>query len=276
MQTFLLIIFSLIFSSAFAQNKEIEDQFKYKATYNLTWQIDSTDAKSIQNETMVLFIGDKVSRFSSEDQHIADSIKEAYKDRERTQQSFNEMRSKMPMSALNFYIFKRQNSTKVSFTEKIVKDNYRYEQNIDDFNWKILPETKEVAGFLAQKAKASFSGRNYTAWFTTEIPISEGPYKFRGLPGLILEISDNKGYYTFKLTGFKELNDEISMEFNPENYLEVSREKFLQIKEEYAENPFVIMESSGITMGFQPGQKEKLLKEHREEFKKKNNPIELE
>ncbi|WP_286761318.1 GLPGLI family protein [Salegentibacter sp. UBA1130] len=275
MQTFLLIIFSLIFSSAFAQNKEIEDQFKYKATYNLTWQIDSTDAKSIQNEAMVLFIGDKISRFSSEGQYIADSIKEAYKDRERTQQSFNEMRSKMPMSALNFYIFKRQNSAEVSFTEKIVKDNYRYKQEIADLNWEILPETKDVAGFGAQKAKTSFSGRNYTAWFTTAIPVSEGPYKFRGLPGLILEISDNKGYYTFKLTGFKELNDEISMEFNPENYLEVSREKFLQIKEEYAENPFVIMESSGITMGFQPGQKEKLLKEHREEFKKKNNPIEL-
>ena len=276
MQTLLLIVFILVFSCAFAQNKEIEDQFKYKATYGLTWQIDSTDAESIQNETMVLFIGDKISRFSSEGQHIADSIKEAYKDRERTQQSFNEMRSKMPMSALNFYIFKKQNSAEVSFTEKIVRDNYRYTQNIDDLNWEILPETKEVACFVAQKAKTNFSGRNYTAWFTTEIPISEGPYKFCGLPGLILEISDNKGYYTFKLTGFKELNDEISMEFDPENYLEVSREKFLEIKKEYAENPFIIMESSGITMGFQPGQKEKFLKEHHEEFKKKNNPIELE
>ena len=225
---------------------------------------------------MVLFIGDKVSRFSSEGQYIADSIKEAYKDRERTQQSFNEMRSKMPMSALNFYVFKRQNSAQVSFTEKIVKDNYRYIQDIDDLNWEILPETKEVAGFVAQKAKASFSGRDYTAWFTTEIPISEGPYKFRGLPGLILEISDNDDYYTFKLNGFKELNDEISIEFDPEDYLEVSRERFLQIKQEYAENPFIKMENSGITMGFQPGQKEKLLREHREELKKENNPIELE
>ena len=267
-------IFLLISSLVPAQ--ELTDKFKYKATYDLTWQIDSTNSESIQNETMVLFIGDKISRFSSEGQYIADSIKEAYKDRERTQQSFNEMRSKMPMSALNFYVFKKQNSAQVSFTEKIVKDNYRYIQDIDDLNWEILPETKEVAGFVAQKAKASFSGRDYTAWFTTEIPISEGPYKFRGLPGLILEISDNKGYYTFKLTGFKELNDEISMEFNPENYLEVSREKFLEIKQEYAENPFIKMENSGITMGFQPGQKEKLLREHREELKKENNPIELE
>ena len=267
-------IFLLISSLVPAQ--ELTDKFKYKATYDLTWQIDSTNSESIQNETMVLFIGDKISRFSSEGQYIADSIKEAYKDRERTQQSFNEMRSKMPMSALNFYVFKRQNSAQVSFTEKIVKDNYWYIQDIDDLNWEILPETKEVAGFVAQKAKASFSGRDYTAWFTTEIPISEGPYKFRGLPGLILKISDNNDYYTFKLNGFKELNDEISMEFNPENYLEVSREKFLEIKQEYAENPFIKMENSGITMGFQPGQKEKLLREHREELKKENNPIELE
>ena len=267
-------IFLLISSLVPAQ--ELTDKFKYKATYDLTWQIDSTNSESIQNETMVLFIGDKISRFSSEGQYIADSIKEAYKDRERTQQSFNEMRSKMPMSALNFYVFKRQNSAQVSFTEKIVKDNYRYIQDIDDLNWEILPETKEVAGFVAQKAKASFSGRDYTAWFTTEIPISEGPYKFRGLPGLILKISDNNDYYNFKLNGFKELNDEISIEFEPEDYLEVSREKFLEIKQEYAENPFIKMENSGITMGFQPGQKEKLLREHREELKKENNPIELE
>ena len=273
-QFYIPFIFLLISSLVPAQ--ELTDKFKYKATYDLTWQIDSTNSESIQNETMVLFIGDKISRFSSEGQYIADSIKEAYKDRERTQQSFNEMRSKMPMSALNFYVFKKQNSAQVSFTEKIVKDNYRYIQDIDDLNWEILPETKEVAGFVAQKAKASFSGRDYTAWFTTEIPISEGPYKFRGLPGLILEISDNKGYYTFKLTGFKELNDEISIEFDPEDYLEVSRERFLQIKQEYAENPFIKMENSGITMGFQPGQKEKLLREHREELKKENNPIELE
>ena len=273
-QFYIPFIFLLISSLVPAQ--ELTDKFKYKATYDLTWQIDSINSESIQNETMVLFIGEKISRFSSEGQYIADSIKEAYKDRERTQQSFNEMRSKMPMSALNFYVFKRQNSAQVSFTEKIVKDNYRYIQDIDDLNWEILPETKEVAGFVAQKAKASFSGRDYTAWFTTEIPISEGPYKFRGLPGLILEISDNNDYYTFKLNGFKELNDEISIEFEPEDYLEVSREKFLQIKQEYAENPFIKMENSGITMGFQPGQKEKLLREHREELKKENNPIELE
>jgi GLPGLI family protein len=267
-------IFLLISSLVPAQ--ELTDKFKYKATYDLSWQIDSTNSESIQNETMVLFIGDKISRFSSEGQYIADSIKEAYKDRERTQQSFNEMRSKMPMSALNFYVFKRQNSAQISFTEKIIKDNYRYTQDIDDLNWEILPETKEVAGFVAQKAKASFSGRDYTAWFTTEIPISEGPYKFRGLPGLILKISDNNDYYNFKLNGFKELNDEISIEFEPKDYLEVSREKFLEIKQEYAENPFIKMENSGITMGFQPGQKEKLLREHREELKKENNPIELE
>lgn len=273
-QFYIPFIFLLISSLVPAQ--ELTDKFKYKATYDLTWQIDSTNSESIQNETMVLFIGDKISRFSSESQYIADSIKEAYKDRERTQQSFNEMRSKMPMSALNFYVFKRQNSAQVSFTEKIVKDNYRYTQDIDDLNWEILPEIKEVAGFVAQRAKASFSGRDYTAWFTTEIPISEGPYKFRGLPGLILEISDNDDYYTFKLNGFKELNDEILIEFEPEDYLEVSREKFLEIKQEYAENPFIKMENSGITMGFQPGQKEKLLREHREELKKENNPIELE
>jgi len=50
MQTFLLIIFSLIFSSTFAQNKKIEDQFKYKATYELTYAPDSTNIDDLKDK----------------------------------------------------------------------------------------------------------------------------------------------------------------------------------------------------------------------------------
>lgn len=41
---------------------------------------------------------------------------------------------------------------------------------------------------MTQKATCDFAGRKWIAWFTTEIPIQDGPYKFYGLPCAYCEI----------------------------------------------------------------------------------------
>src|SRR5690606_10669622 len=59
--------------------------------------------------------------------------------------------------------------------------------------------TKKVNQYNLQKATCDFGGRKWTAWFNTEIPLNEGPYKFHGLPGLIFEVSDSQNQFVFKL-----------------------------------------------------------------------------
>lgn len=56
--------------------------------------------------------------------------------------------------------------------------------------WKIEKEIKKVGKFTCQKARANFRGRNYIAWFMSDIPLPFGPWKLQGLPGLILEAYD--------------------------------------------------------------------------------------
>ncbi|ADF51653.1 MAG: GLPGLI family protein [Zunongwangia sp.] len=64
--------------------------------------------------------------------------------------------------------------------------------------WNITSETKAIGKFTANKATAHFRGRDYTAWFTPEIPLPIGPWKLQGLPGLILEAYDtNKEIYWY-------------------------------------------------------------------------------
>lgn len=72
-------------------------------------------------------------------------------------------------------------------------------ETVDRIKWNLHPDTKKTANYILQKATASFGGRNWTAWFTKDIPFSEGPYKFRGLPGLIFQISDDKDNFEFAL-----------------------------------------------------------------------------
>ncbi|QOW11441.1 GLPGLI family protein [Kaistella flava (ex Peng et al. 2021)] len=72
-------------------------------------------------------------------------------------------------------------------------------QTEDPVNWKLSTEIKKVANYNLQKATTTFGGRNWTAWFNTDINLNEGPYKFRGLPGLIFEIADDRNNFSFSL-----------------------------------------------------------------------------
>lgn len=67
-------------------------------------------------------------------------------------------------------------------------NNYQIKERLPELKWQIhWQDTKKISGFYCHKATADFRGRHYTAWFTRAIPVSFGPWKLGGLPGLILE-----------------------------------------------------------------------------------------
>lgn len=93
------------------------------------------------------------------------------------------------------YYFSYLNSSKILFGETIAFDYYHFEENVPEIKWKLLDEIKKIGKFNCKKAKGTFRGRNYTAWYTEEIPINAGPWKLRGLSGLILQAWDDEGVY---------------------------------------------------------------------------------
>lgn len=280
MQTFLLIIFSLVFSSVFAQNKEIEDQIKYKAIYELTYAPDSTDMNELKTENFNLYLGNKVSIFASRGRTMSDSLKMNLQGRDIGSMDFEE-RAKRTKTEFESVIYKGFPKEKISYSYKILRDNLRYEEDLNQFSWEILPENKLIEGYQAQKATTTFAGRNYIAWFTSEIPISEGPYKFNGLPGLILEISDVQNHYNYKLKSFEKFKNPASVELKVSHFIKSDKKEILESIKEYKLDPFAVVERNNtpeknITFGFQAGEKEKLLRENKEKLEKRNNPIELE
>ncbi len=68
---------------------------------------------------------------------------------------------------------------------------YEIEESIPVISWNIFEDIKKINQHDCNKATCSFRGRNYTVWFTTDIQTGFGPLKLNGLPGLILEISDD-------------------------------------------------------------------------------------
>ncbi len=81
---------------------------------------------------------------------------------------------------------------------------YYVKDKVSNLNWNLnYSENKKIGTLLCKKATTHFRGRNYTAWYTTEIPINYGPYKFQGLPGLIASINDDSNTFIWILSSYK-------------------------------------------------------------------------
>lgn len=101
------------------------------------------------------------------------------------------------------------------------------------FNWRLAEDTLTVCGYLCHKATAHFRGRTWTAWYTEQIPLDAGPWKFNGLPGLILKATDNNAYHDFEAIAVRQPHTSVITYDIRENCIKVKRERFRE-QEEYA------------------------------------------
>lgn len=165
-------------------------------------------------------------------------------------------------------------------------------QTVDPINWKLSTETKKVGNYSLQKATTTFGGRNWTAWFNTEINLNEGPYKFRGLPGLIFEISDDRNNFSFSLVKSYQLKStydtsEFLESFAGQKAIPITEKMLLKKQLELFNDPLqdfkeMFKNSKGEGSFSVMGVKIKSLDQFKElttmtqeRMRKENNPIEL-
>lgn len=126
------------------------------------------------------------------------------------------------------------------------KYNSCYVEPIPAQEWQIGEDMQEIVGYRCQKATCDFRGRSYTAWFTVDIPISQGPWKFGGLPGLILKVYDDKQEYIFECVGIEQHSQEypIILLDNYKAYRKTTRSKLDKLLKSVCENYYQL---SGLT-----------------------------
>ncbi len=113
---------------------------------------------------------------------------------------------------------------------------YEYECPSPSFDWQIGEETKEIMEYTCRKATCHHSGRDYTAWYTEDIALSDGPYIFRGLPGLIVAIASDDGEYAFELNGMQEITFSSPIFLYDKKVQKHSREEVRKIVRNISEN----------------------------------------
>jgi GLPGLI family protein len=116
-------------------------------------------------------------------------------------------------SAKNQFVYKNFETNSLVFEAKtslLPKDKTVFSDSLYPMQWEISGEESIIDSLRCLKATCFFRGRNYEAWFAPEIPIREGPWKFGGLPGLIILIQDSEGKYKWRFTSLTNSADAIA------------------------------------------------------------------
>lgn len=224
------------------------DTVKYRCTYKTKIVRDTTDTNFFSEDIMRLDIGSKVNHFYSQrkqerDAAINKATESGTLDRAAIQAA--------PKGVNKYIIYQNYPEKKTSFLNELAtrRTKYMYEEDAFSPGWETLAMKKDILGYTCQAASCRYRGRNYIAWFTTEIPLSYGPWKFGGLPGLILQISDEQGHYTFEAIGFEKVADEIPIVFNAIGYKKMPRKDYMKIEKDFLRDPVAwISQNMGIRL----------------------------
>lgn len=185
-------------SGFFDSKYEKLDSVRLMVTYRFQLAPDSTNLSRKFSDLFVLHIGDSISRFQALDRYLQRIERtEALKGRNiRTNEEYNAFILSLPpprnRTGSFFEVLKNYPEGKITTRDRIFVDPYIYEEDTDVFNWQLTGVEDEYKGYKTIEATARYGGRQWIARFTPEIPVSEGPYKFHGLPGLIVQIRDSE------------------------------------------------------------------------------------
>ena len=171
-----------------------------RAVYQLDYKLDSAIVTP-KRVRMILRVSNGFSRFQNIGQYIKDSIYvnlAELPERERFTRSFEQGRRALSWD-FQYSIFKEPAKDFIAYHDGINSETYQYQEKAPLFAWRITAEKKTIAGYECQQAYTTFGGRTWEAWFAREVPVSDGPYKFYGLPGLILQVRDTHDHYVFSL-----------------------------------------------------------------------------
>ncbi|MEP0712390.1 GLPGLI family protein [Algoriphagus sp.] len=231
MKQLLLLIFLLLASSAMDIHGQVSNQAFY---YSATSTPDSTNSTYKGSDYMVLWAGDNHSVFESYYGYRIDSVQAAASSKSTNPKDVNldaligsVLSMKKP--SYKYRIHKSWKDEQITFYQNLFFDNYVYSQPLKMNGWKIEKEFKDILGFNCQKASIAYAGRDFIAWFTEEIPMSDGPYVFNGLPGLILEVRDVQNHYSFELVGIQNSSVEMTERVLP-NSITLSKEQYFLTK----------------------------------------------
>lgn len=212
MYKLLFILSAALFS---AQNYRFVYEYKMKS---------DMDSDSLITDYMSLDTDGKRSYFYNTAKYEKDSAYAAEKDFAKLFKRRNYNRN------LNYLIEKDYSKKTLSFYDQF-KSVKLVTTDSEIPRWKIEKEFVKINNIQCQKAVTDYKGRTWEAYFSKDYPVNDGPYKFSGLPGLVVSIKDSEGQHMFNLIQIKKMKT--LFDRVPENSRKMSENEYKKLMKNY-------------------------------------------
>ncbi|WP_176146040.1 GLPGLI family protein [Parapedobacter luteus] len=259
-----LSILQLVFCTTTAQDNE-----GYKIYYDMTFRKDSTNAATTSEMTELLVSGGK---------SLFRTVLQAEQDTALFYQSLQRRSEQAISTNARYRILKDYSNQTTHYYEQVETLGgaiCTYAESQDSMTWSLTSDTSTINKLLCQKALLVYGNRSWEAWFCPDIPISDGPYKFCGLPGLIVRISDRTDSWLFDLKRIEHVPAfivDLTFLHSAEvvNKLELYKRKW-----DYRYNWLQINQAAGKIGPVNEEMRQRLIKSSRANLARDNNWIEL-
>ncbi len=296
-----LCIIAVPLSAQSLVNIKAISELKLIVHYDYTAQVDSTDIYNIIQEPMILHVGESASTFISYNMYKREEVIKNMKNESEMNSFFSDFVRNNPRPRIIYRLYKNYPTGKTTHIDMMIPELFKYTESYSNFDWQLTHETCIIAGkskdntnssncgfltstqlanlhsftsatrtnLIFHKATTEYGGRIWEAWFAPDIPLNEGPYKFAGLPGLIVHVNDSQNHHRFTVTNIdlpqEDTYVEINADFKP---LELSKREFHEARNKFRQNPFQAMEGM-----FEADPME--IEIRKDQARRNNNPIEL-
>lgn len=269
--TFILVILCSTIKAQWGNEPIIVlDTAKLQVSYQLTYFNDTNYMNFMRQEQQILIIGDKASSYQSYNYlKLFQTVRKKQQEGNLIVWLQSGLSDDNYVSVFRYRIYKNNHNGIITYTDhNMSAGSFLYEENKQAFDWEITTETDSINGFLSQKAMCNYGGRRWEAWFTPDIPYSDGPYKFCGLPGLILKIVDTKGHYKFEVLKLELPEQNTMVEFYDYDYIKTTKKEFNKMMDDYYRDLPSILKGMGIDASS--------AQQASQSVSSQNNPLELE
>ncbi len=225
-----ILLLTCVALGARAKKKQNYPRAEIKVEYNYHYKFLRGSDGVVEKDTPFLLLTNQTkSKFYCPTTEYRDSLLSTPSGRAKERQMFEaavaayvQNRDRSAMDGVVYhsrlYVLKDfANSFSTTYDQVGMGECGYYDEPFSEIDWVIVEDsTKTILDYQCIMASADYHGRKWTAWFTPEIPMQDGPWKFCGLPGLIMEASEPSGQHRFTVTGIETSTQPIFPIFNTE------------------------------------------------------------
>lgn len=230
------------------------------AKYNFSHVRDTNNPQNIYKDIMIMTANNNASLYKSYSYHLFDSLME---------HSTSNEEIKLPKGSPE-QLYTNFTTQEIILIRPLNNDKFAIKTSLQKTDWELIDSTQKFGNLICKKARGKFRGRVYNCWYCPDIAVQSGPWKLNGLPGLIINATDEKKQVSFILSEiWQTQNQDVEL---PKPLTYITEEKFNEMLEALVSNPNAFLENNS------SNQNNTIEFKQNSKVKKKlkwNNPLEL-